>query len=178
MYCFVEKLVDEMIEFNIVEQCQKEEYVYSILCIAESIIWFVTIICIGIFFHILWQTVGYLAFLYILRRRTGGYHLSRLFMVALSQGEAILENDEQYAFAAGQVIYYLLHNVAALIQVGIFGVFVVSGIVIEIIGTVNHPNMFMSKTEILHVKWRARIIAAVESSIVIILWIVGNRGMS
>ena len=48
MYCFVEKLVDEMIEFNIVEQCQKEEYVYSILCIAESIIWFVTIICIGI----------------------------------------------------------------------------------------------------------------------------------
>ena len=28
MYCFVEKLVDEMIEFNIVEQCQKEEYVY------------------------------------------------------------------------------------------------------------------------------------------------------
>ena len=62
MYCFVEKLVDEMIEFNIVEQCQKEEYVYSILCIAESIIWFVTIICIGIFFHILWQTVGYLAF--------------------------------------------------------------------------------------------------------------------
>ena len=101
----------------------------------------------------------------------------RVFMVALSQGEAILENDEQYAFAAGQVIYYLLHNVAALIQVGIFGVFVVSGIVIEIIGTVNHPNMFMSKTEILHVKWRARIIAAVESSIVIILWIVGNRGM-
>ena len=73
------------------------------------------------------------------------------------------------------MIYYLLHNVAALIQVGIF---VVSGIVIEIIGTVNHPNMFMSKTEILHVKWRARIIAAVESSIVIILWIVGNRGMS
>jgi len=68
------------------------------------------------------------------------------------------------------MIYYLLHNVAALIQVGIF--------VIEIIGTVNHPNMFMSKTEILHVKWRARIIAAVESSIVIILWIVGNRGMS
>ena len=34
----------------------------------------------------------------------------RVFMVALSQGEAILENDEQYAFAAGQVIYYLLHK--------------------------------------------------------------------
>ena len=58
MYCFVEKLVDEMIEFNIVEQCQKEEYVYSILCIAESIIWFVTIICIGIFFHILCDYCG------------------------------------------------------------------------------------------------------------------------
>lgn len=165
MYCFVEKLVDEMIEFNIVEQCQKEEYVYSILCIAESIIWFVTIIFIGIFFHILWQTVGYLAFLYILRRRTGGYHLSR-FISCYSCSIALFV-----------MIYYLLHNVAALIQVGIFGVFVVSGIVIEIIGTVNHPNMFMSKTEILHVKWRARIIAAVESSIVIILWIVGNRGM-
>ena len=41
MYCFVEKLVDEMIEFNIVEQCQKEEYIYRFLCIAESIIWFV-----------------------------------------------------------------------------------------------------------------------------------------
>ena len=140
MYCFVEKLVDEMIEFNIVEQCQKEEYVYSILCIAESIIWFVTIICIGIFFHILWQTVGYLAFLYILRRRTGGYHLSR-FISCYSCSIALFV-----------MIYYLLH-------------------------TVNHPNMFMSKTEILHVKWRARIIAAVESSIVIILWIVGNRGM-
>lgn len=161
MYCFVEKLVDEMIEFNIVEQCQKEEYVYSILCIAESIIWFVTIICIGIFFHILWQTVGYLTFLYILRRRTGGYHLSR-FISCYSCSIALFV-----------MIYYLLHNVAALIQVGIFGVFVVSGIVIEIIGTVNHPNMFMSKTEILHVKWRARIIAAVESSIVIILWIGG-----
>ena len=34
----------------------------------------------------------------------------RVFMVALSQGEAILEDDEQYAFAAGQVIYYLLHK--------------------------------------------------------------------
>ena len=34
----------------------------------------------------------------------------RVFMVALSQGEAILENDEQYAFAAGQVIYYLLQT--------------------------------------------------------------------
>lgn len=34
----------------------------------------------------------------------------RMFMAALSQGEAVLENDEQYAFAAGQVIYYLLHK--------------------------------------------------------------------
>ena len=88
----------------------------------------VTIICIGIFFHILWQTVGYLAFLYILRRRTGGYHLSR-FISCYSCSIALFV-----------MIYYLLHNVAALIQVGIFGVFVVSGIVIEIIGTVNHPK--------------------------------------
>ena len=87
-----------MIEFNIVEQCQKEEYVYSILCIAESIIWFVTIICIGIFFHILWQTVGYLAFLYILRRRTGGYHLSR-FISCYSCSIALFV-----------MIYYLLHK--------------------------------------------------------------------
>ncbi len=34
----------------------------------------------------------------------------RDFMAALSEGKAVLENDEQYAFAAGQVIYYLLHK--------------------------------------------------------------------
>ncbi len=34
----------------------------------------------------------------------------RAFMVALSEGKAALENDEQYAFAVGQVIYYLLHK--------------------------------------------------------------------
>lgn len=34
----------------------------------------------------------------------------RAFMAALSKGEAELENDEQYAFAVGQVIYYLLHK--------------------------------------------------------------------
>jgi len=34
----------------------------------------------------------------------------REFMAALSEGKAVLENDEQYAFAAGQVIYYLLHK--------------------------------------------------------------------
>lgn len=34
----------------------------------------------------------------------------RAFMAALSEGKAMLENDEQYAFAVGQVIYYLLHK--------------------------------------------------------------------
>lgn len=34
----------------------------------------------------------------------------RTFMMALSEGKAVLENDEQYAFAAGQVVYYLLHK--------------------------------------------------------------------
>ena len=34
----------------------------------------------------------------------------RAFMSALSEGKAMLENDEQYAFAVGQVVYYLLHK--------------------------------------------------------------------
>ena len=34
----------------------------------------------------------------------------RNFMVSLAKGETDIENDEQYAFAAGQVIYYLLYK--------------------------------------------------------------------
>lgn len=34
----------------------------------------------------------------------------REFIIALAQEKAELENDEQYAFTAGQVIYYLLHK--------------------------------------------------------------------
>lgn len=34
----------------------------------------------------------------------------REFIIALAQEKAGLENDEQYAFTAGQVIYYLLHK--------------------------------------------------------------------
>ena len=33
----------------------------------------------------------------------------RAFMAVLSEGKAALENDEQYAFAVGQVIYYLMY---------------------------------------------------------------------
>ncbi len=108
MYFLVEKLVDEMIEFNIVEQCQKEEYVYSILCIAESIIWFVTIICIGIFFHILWETVGYLAFLYILRRRTGSER-NVVVRMNLREKRTVVSylTDNKYICNLAKKIYFL-----------------------------------------------------------------------
>lgn len=156
----VEYLVNQLVENELIEEIQRDEYLYSLECFIEGILTTGSILILAICFRKLMPTIMFLIFFFSLRRRTGGFHL-----------------DTFGSCYIGTLILYVLIIILAkyiIKEPVLLALLTVCACVsILIIGTVNHPNIDMSKEELNASKISSRLLVSLLMMLVGFLWWVG-----
>lgn len=147
------KLADRMERENIIEKADREYYEYALITMTEHMIAVGSMLMVGLFFHQFVSTVIFLIFFLSLRKRTGGYHADKFWQCYLLT-----------------VVTYVGVIQAAFVLVEkpfmMYGILVWAVLVIEMIGTVNHPNMDMDQHELQETKKAARLLALIETGVI------------
>lgn len=143
------ELVSQMTEAKLIDEELEEYYVYVLISWIEKFITVGTIILISVAVHKLLPTMFFLFFFFALRKRTGGYHLSKFY-------QCYLATVVSYISILG------MSSVLANYPILLFAMLLWAIGIIEIIGTVNHPNMHMDSEELTELKASARIITLLE----------------
>lgn len=148
------KLVQKLEKEKLINRAVIEEYEYATITLMERLITMGTIILIAITYKEILPTIFFLFFFLSLRKRTGGYH-----------------SDKFWKCYIGTVLSYLaIVKIAVLFLEHLtllYGLLLLSIVLIEIIGTVNHPNMDMNKDELTESKSAARLLVLLEGLIIL-----------
>lgn len=156
----VMELVAQMEDRKIIEKSSRDYYEYVLVTLAEHIIGVGTMLIIGMFFKQFIPTVIFLVFFLSLRKRTGGYHADKFwqcYLLTIITYIAIIQMAP--VLSQKKVIMYAILLFAVL--------------VIEVIGTVNHPNIDMNKDELQENKKSARLLVLMETAIIVLLITLG-----
>ncbi|MCH5258674.1 MAG: accessory gene regulator B family protein [Lachnospiraceae bacterium] len=143
------ELVSQMTEAKLINEELEEYYAYVLISWIEKFITVGTIILISVAVHKLLPTMFFLLFFFALRKRTGGYHLNKFYQCYL-------------ATVASYISILGMSSVLANYPILLFAMLLWAIGIIEIIGTVNHPNMHMDSEELAELKASARIITLLE----------------
>ena len=150
----IEKIIAYVVSLLMKEQLINEDevdkYVYGYTCLLENIITIISILFISILKGNLVPMLFFLSFFFLLRGRTGGYHLNSFvgcFIGTISI--CILVSELSALFMCKSRI---IGSVIVVFSAGI----------ILVIGTVNHPNMQMNRGELQESKKLARITVVLE----------------
>ena len=143
------KLVNRMEREYIIEKTNREYYQYALITMAEHMIAVVSMLVIGMLFKQFVPTIIFLIFFLSLRKRTGGYHADKFWQCyLLTMITYIGVIQIAYTFSKKPFIMY------EILVPAVLG--------IEIIGTVNHPNIDMNQTELQQTKKAARLLVLIE----------------
>ncbi|MDE7324060.1 MAG: accessory gene regulator B family protein [Lachnospiraceae bacterium] len=150
------KLVNQMEMEKIISKSNCEYYEYALTAMVENIVTVGTILLLGVFSGKFLHTVCFWAFFISLRKRTGGFHANKFWQCYL-----------------GTVITYIAVMQAMPLLCGtpavMYGMLLPAIIIIYIMGTINHPNMDMNKSELQESKKAARLIVIMEVMIIAVL---------
>lgn len=159
----IHSLVELMLKEHLIDKGKQDDYVYALTCMTESIVTIGVILIISCFFDNIIPTISFLFFFFALRKRSGGYH-ARTFAGCF----------------VGSICAYIA--VVALCLIPSFSKWLqwillfASGMLILILGAVNHPNMNMNQDEFKSTKNSTRLIAILETGIILFLaWLEGNN---
>lgn len=149
-------LVNQMREEDLISETDREFYEYALVTMAERIIVIASLLIISLCVRQIIPSICFMVFFFSLRKQTGGYHADKFWQcylltvitfIAITQIATTLANNF--------VIMYILLGLSV--------------IVIEIIGTVNHPNMDMDSLELKASKRAARILAMAELAVIVVM---------
>lgn len=158
----INRMVGMMLSEQIIENEEKEEYVYSLTILVEGFITIVSIMALSIIWGNSISTAGFLLFFLTLRKRTGGYHAPTFYQCYFM------------TLATYCLVVYLCQNFIFWQKYHWLGV-LVSSIIILVIGTVNHPNVQMNQFELENAKESARYMLMLEVGILFFLkWMQAN----
>ena len=149
------KIVDSMINTDIISKDDKEAYVYAYTITLEKVLTLITISIMGVVLNRLVNIIIFLCTFMFLRRRTGGFHLETFMGTNLIC--VIIEACDFVWLKYMTLVMFLC---------------MVSVLYIICVGTVNHPNLALNDGELMESKKRARIIVALEALLTIVLCIV------
>lgn len=152
----VSKIVNQMEMQKIINKSNCEYYEYALIIMAENIITVGTMLLLGLLFKQFLHIVCFLVFFLSLRKRTGGFHADKFC-------QCYLETIVTYA-AIIQVTSIFCRNPAVM-----YGMLFPAVIIIWIMGTINHPNMNMNKSELQESKKAARLLVLMELMIIAVL---------
>ncbi|MDE6641733.1 MAG: accessory gene regulator B family protein [Acetatifactor sp.] len=158
------KLANRMKENDLISASEGEYYEYALITLMERGITVSTILLLGLLCRQFLPTICFLVFFLSLRKRTGGFHAEKFWQCYL--GTAI-------TFVAVVGVAERLSGETS-IMLGLLGC---SVILIEVIGTINHPNMDMNVIELQEAKKSARIMALLEVAIIVMLVSFGFNGL-
>lgn len=149
-------IVNQMEAKKMIEEGSREFYEYALVIMAERVISVSTMLIIAIIFKQFLPTVAFLMFFLSLRKRTGGYHADKFWQcylltvisyIGVVQVATILSDKSH--------IMYALLFLAVL--------------VVEVIGTVNHPNIDLDENELQETKKSARLFVLIETGVIVVL---------
>lgn len=153
------KIVDSMINTDIISKDDKEAYVYAYTITLEKVLTLITISIMGVVLNRLVNIIIFLCTFMFLRRRTGGFHLE-IF------GQCFMGTNLICVIIEACDFVWLKYMTLVMFLC------MVSVLYIICVGTVNHPNLALNDGELMESKKRARIIVALEALLTIVLCIV------
>ena len=154
------KIVDSMINIDIISKDDKEAYVYAYTITLEKVLTLITIGIMGVVLNRLVNIIIFLCTFMFLRRRTGGFHLETFCQCFIGTNLicVIIEACDFVWLKYMTLVMFLC---------------MVSVLYIICVGTVNHPNLALNDGELMESKKRARIVVVLEVLLTIVLCIVG-----
>lgn len=153
-------LANKMIKEELINEDQKEEYLYVLVIITEKYIISGTVLIIGFLLDLFLPTSIFLCTFFSLRKRTGGYHANSFL-------KCYLYTNIIY------IIVVLIHKNFGKNFRFMMLLMIISIVIIEVIGTINHPKMDLDNMELKESKKAARIITALYGFFIFFLVAVG-----
>lgn len=153
------KIVDSMINTDIISKDDKEAYVYAYTITLEKVLTLITISIMGVVLNRLVNIIIFLCTFMFLRRRTDGFHLETF-------GQCFMGTNLICVIIEACDFVWLKYMTLVMFLC------MVSVLYIICVGTVNHPNLALNDGELMESKKRARIIVALEALLTIVLCIV------
>lgn len=150
------KLVNQMEMKKMIEKSDRDYYEYVLIMMIERIIAIGSLLIISVIFKQFLPTVVFLTFFLSLRKRTGGYHADKFwqcYLLTIITYIGVVRVAP--ALSAPPHMMYILLFFAVL--------------VIEVFGTVNHPNINLDKNELRETKKAARLLVLIEIGIIAVL---------
>lgn len=154
-------LTEHMLINGLIKPSERDIYKYCIQVVVEKIIGFSIILFLSIIWGVFIETVLFLICFSTLRKYTGGFH-AHSFTGCLIGTLAI------YSL----FVKFLCPIIQKNINTNMI-VFIAAGIIVFIIGAVNHPNMEWNKQEYDECKKIARVVTAMQLCIVTTLSYLG-----
>ncbi len=155
------RLLNKMVQKGLLIAEKKDIYFYAMITLAEKAITGSVILILSLIWHISVPTVIFLILLFGIRKHTGGFHADKFSYCFISTTSIYI------VFAT--IIYPILLNHMQVV----YGMMVLSGITLELLGAVNHPNMDWNRTEYEESKKLARMTVAFEIAVIVILSVLG-----
>lgn len=150
------KLVNQMEMEKIISKSSCEYYEYALIGMVEHAITVGTMLLLGLIFRKFLPTICFGVFFFSLRKRTGGFHANKFWQCYL--GTVIIYS------ALVPIVPILCRNQAVM-----YAILFLAMLLICIMGTINHPNMDMSKGELQKSKKAARLLVLMEVTILVVL---------
>ena len=153
-------LTNALVDNKIINPSKYKYYEYAILVVSERIVATVSMLIISLIIGRVIQGIIFVFFFSLLRRFTGGYHAKTFIFCYL---ESVLTF----------VIVLFLGDYMAMHPIFHMGALSVAFLLIMVIGTINHPNMKYSISELMESKKAARYVLIIEGIIVVSLECLG-----
>ena len=150
------KIVNQMEGQKIINKSNCEYYEYALIVVVENVVAIGTMLLLGLLFRQFLYTVCFIVFFISLRKRTGGFHANKFW-------QCYLETVIAY-IAVIQSVPILCKNPVVMYGMLSFAIFLIC-----IMGTINHPNVDMSKSELKESKKAARLLVLMEVMIIAVL---------
>lgn len=148
-------LVNQMEAKKIIEENSREFYEYALVIIAERVISVSTMLIIAIIYKQFFPTAAFLIFFLSLRKRTGGYHADKFWQCYLLTVMSYI-GVVQVASVLSEKSYIM------------YALLFLAVLVVEVIGTVNHPNIDLDENELRETKKSARLIVLIETGVIVV----------
>ena len=154
-------LTERLLTNELIRSCDKEIYHYSIQVLIEKIVGFSAILTISIKCGVLLETVLFAFCFSCIRGHTGGFH-TKSFL-----GCFIGTIGIYIAYIKGFYPILLRNMDINMIML------LIAGVLVFIIGAINHPNMDWSKEEYNTSKMIARVVVLLEACSITVLYLLG-----
>ncbi len=150
------KLVNQMEVKKMIEKSDRDYYEYVLIIMMERIIAIGSLLIVSVICKQFLPTVIFLIFFLSLRKRTGGYHADKFWQCYLL---TIITYIGVIRVAP------VLSEISYLMYILLF----LAVLVIEVFGTINHPNMDLDENELRETKKAARLLVLIEMGIITVL---------